>query len=68
MPSSPTNSRTASDGKVAAAVEELLRYDNPVEHDVRRSMRDVTLHGVTIPASTCRTSRGWRNVPVRVLR
>ncbi len=37
-------------GKIAAAVEELLRYDNPVQYDVRRSMRDVTLHGVTIPA------------------
>nr|WP_090280170.1 cytochrome P450 [Mycolicibacterium komanii]CRL76287.1 cytochrome P450 190A3 Cyp190A3 [Mycolicibacterium komanii] len=37
-------------GKIPAAVEELLRYDNPVQYDVRRSMRDVTLHGVTIPA------------------
>jgi cytochrome P450 len=37
-------------GMIAAAVEELLRYDNPVQYDVRRSMRDVTLHGVTIPA------------------
>lgn len=36
--------------KVPAAVEELLRYDNPVQYDVRRSMRDITLHGVTIPA------------------
>ncbi|KUI46638.1 cytochrome [Mycobacterium sp. GA-1199] len=37
-------------GKIPAAVEELLRYDNSVQYDVRRSMRDVTLHGVTIPA------------------
>ena len=36
--------------KIPAAVEELLRYDNPVQYDVRRSMRDVTVHGVTIPA------------------
>lgn len=36
--------------RVPAAVEELLRYDNPVQYDVRRSTRDVTLHGVTIPA------------------
>lgn len=36
--------------KIPAAIEELLRYDNPVQYDVRRSMRDVTLHGVTIPA------------------
>jgi cytochrome P450 len=36
--------------KIPAAVEELLRYDNPVQYDVRRSMCDVTLHGVTIPA------------------
>ncbi|MGO4447147.1 cytochrome P450 [Mycobacterium sp. 2YAF39] len=37
-------------GKIPAAVEELLRYDNPVQYDVRRSMRDVTVRGVTIPA------------------
>jgi cytochrome P450 len=36
--------------KVPAAVEELLRYDNPVQYDVRRSMRDVTVGGMTIPA------------------
>jgi cytochrome P450 len=35
--------------KVPAAVEELLRYDNPVQYDVRRSLNEVTLHGVTIP-------------------
>ncbi len=37
-------------GKIPAAIEELLRFDNPVQYDVRRSMRDVDLHGVTIPA------------------
>jgi cytochrome P450 len=40
----------ADPGKIPAAIEELLRFDNPVQYDVRRSMRDVTLHGVTIPA------------------
>jgi cytochrome P450 len=36
--------------KVPAAVEELLRYEAPSQYQVRRSMRDVELHGVTIPA------------------
>lgn len=35
--------------KVPAAVEELLRYEPPVHYNVRRSMRDVNLHGITIP-------------------
>jgi cytochrome P450 len=35
--------------KIPAAVEELLRYEPPVHYNVRRSMRDVHLHGVTIP-------------------
>lgn len=35
--------------KIPAAVEELLRYEPPVHYNVRRSMREVTLHGVTIP-------------------
>jgi cytochrome P450 len=35
--------------KIPAAVEELLRYEPPVHYNVRRSMRDVELHGVTIP-------------------
>lgn len=34
---------------ITAAVEELLRYDNPVQYDVRRSVRESTRHGVTIP-------------------
>lgn len=36
--------------KVPAAVEELLRYEAPAQYNVRRSMREVELHGVTIPA------------------
>ncbi|KUH80215.1 MULTISPECIES: cytochrome P450 [unclassified Mycobacterium] len=36
--------------KVPAAVEELLRYEAPNQYNVRRSMREVHLHGVTIPA------------------
>lgn len=36
--------------KIPAAVEELLRYEAPAQYNVRRSMRDVHLHGVTIPA------------------
>jgi len=35
--------------KVPAAVEELLRYEAPAQYNVRRSLREVTLHGVTIP-------------------
>ena len=36
--------------KIPAAVEELLRYEGPVQYNVRRSLKEVTLHGVTIPA------------------
>ena len=36
--------------KIPAAVEELLRYEAPAQYNVRRSMKEVTLHGVTIPA------------------
>ena len=35
--------------KIPAAVEELLRYEGPVQYNVRRSMREVTVRGVTIP-------------------
>ena len=35
--------------KIPAAVEELLRYEAPAQYNVRRSMREVHLHGVTIP-------------------
>jgi len=40
----------ADRSKIPAAVEELLRYEAPSQYQVRYSMRDVTLHGVTIPA------------------
>ncbi|OSC39943.1 cytochrome P450 [Mycobacterium decipiens] len=36
--------------KIDAAVEELLRYEAPSQYQVRRCMKDVQLHGVTIPA------------------
>jgi cytochrome P450 len=36
-------------GMIPAAVEELLRYEPPVHYNVRRSMREVHLHDVTIP-------------------
>lgn len=39
----------ADRSKVPAAVEELLRYEGPSQYNVRYSMRDVTLHGTTIP-------------------
>ena len=35
--------------KIPAAVEELLRFEAPNQYNVRRSMRDVELHGVKIP-------------------
>ncbi|ORV58785.1 cytochrome P450 [Mycobacterium fragae] len=38
--------------KMPAAVEELLRYEGPTQYQVRSSTRDVTLHGVTIPAGS----------------
>ncbi|MGB8387037.1 cytochrome P450 [Mycobacterium sp.] len=36
--------------KIPLAVEELLRYEAPAQYNVRRSQREITLHGVTIPA------------------
>ncbi|QNJ95366.1 cytochrome P450 [Mycolicibacterium fluoranthenivorans] len=36
--------------KIPLAVEELLRLEAPAQYNVRRALRDVTLHGVTIPA------------------
>jgi cytochrome P450 len=36
--------------KIPAAVEELLRWEAPAQYLVRYSMKDVELHGVTIPA------------------
>ncbi|SBS79337.1 Peroxidase [uncultured Mycobacterium sp.] len=36
--------------KVAAAVEELLRYEGPVQYNVRYTLREATLPSGTIPA------------------
>jgi cytochrome P450 len=36
--------------KVPAAVEELLRWEAPAQYVVRYSMKDMRLHGTTIPA------------------
>ncbi|OMC49545.1 cytochrome [Mycobacterium sp. IS-2888] len=36
--------------KVPAAVEEVLRFEAPAQYNVRCSLKDVHLHGVTIPA------------------
>jgi len=36
--------------KIPFAVEELLRYEAPAQYNVRCSLREITLHGVTIPA------------------
>jgi cytochrome P450 len=35
---------------VPAAIEEVLRYEAPAQYNVRYSLKDVHLHGVTIPA------------------
>ncbi|CAN5530422.1 cytochrome P450 [soil metagenome] len=37
--------------KIPFAVEELLRYEAPAQYNVRCSLREITLHGVTIPAN-----------------
>ena len=36
--------------KLPAAVEEMLRFDGPVHYNVRFTLREAQLHGVTIPA------------------
>jgi len=36
--------------RIPAAVEELLRWEAPAQYVVRYSMKDVELHGTTIPA------------------
>jgi cytochrome P450 len=38
--------------KIPVAIEELFRYDAPVQYNVRRSMTEVTLHGTTIPTGS----------------
>ncbi len=54
--------------KISGAVEELLRYEAPSQYQVRRNMRDVHLHGTTIPegspvfligGSANRDERAW---------
>lgn len=54
--------------KIPAAVEELLRFEAPSQYQVRRSMKDVHLHGTTIPegspvfllgGSANRDERAW---------
>ncbi|CAN5688710.1 cytochrome P450 [soil metagenome] len=35
--------------KIPFAVEELLRYEAPAQYNVRCALREITLHGVTIP-------------------
>ena len=42
--------RLAADpSKIPNAVEEMLRFESPVQSLARRTLRDVSLHGVTIP-------------------
>jgi cytochrome P450 len=36
--------------KIPAAVEELLRWESPAQYLVRYSLKDIELHGITIPA------------------
>jgi len=38
--------------KIPAAVEEMLRFDGPVHYNVRFTLKETTLHGVTIPAGS----------------
>lgn len=39
-------------GKIPAAVEEVGRYDPPLHYMGRKAIRDVTIHGVTVPAQS----------------
>lgn len=39
----------ADRSKIPGAFEELLRYDGPVQYDVRYTLRDVDIHDRTIP-------------------
>ena len=42
----------ADRSKVPAAVEEVLRFEGPVQYDCRATTKDVHLHGATIPAGS----------------
>ncbi len=42
----------ADRSKIPAAVEEVLRYEGPVQYDCRATTTDVRLHGTTIPAGS----------------
>lgn len=42
----------AEPARAPAAVEELLRFESPVQHQVRTATAAVELHGVTIPAGS----------------
>lgn len=42
----------ADRSKIPAAVEELLRFDGPVQYDCRYTTRDVVLHDTVIPAGS----------------
>ena len=57
--------------KIPAAVEELLRFEPPAQYDVRCSIREITVRGVTIPprkpvflliGSANRDPRAWTDV------
>lgn len=59
--------------KIPAAVEEVLRFEGPVQYDCRYSTADVELHGTTIPqgsavmllgASANRDERAFTNAGV----
>lgn len=39
-------------GRIPAAVEEILRYHPPAQYVGRYTLKDITLHGVTIPAGS----------------
>ena len=42
----------ANPDRIPDSIEELLRFDAPVQYNVRRALTDVDLHGVTIPAGS----------------
>lgn len=42
----------ADPSKIPAAIEEMLRFESPVQSLARRTLRDVSLHGVSIPAGS----------------